>query len=422
MFFKKLTAIILAIILCCGFFSVNAAELQNNAPPAKIPINSCEIQHKQTLTYNGKKIKPGVTVLYKGQKLKKNKDYTVSYKNNKNYGKASIVVKGINAYKGTKTGKFNIAPKKVQLKSLKSDFTMRAKVTWKKSSKADGYRLEYSTNKDFKDFQYKTIKDNKTLTKTIRGLKAGKKYYFRIRSFKTTKDGRIYSHYSEVKTVKIKNPASKTSKKNIICLTFDDGPSAVTEEVLDILKRNNVKATFFIVNYSDSEKPLVKRMIDEGHTLAIHNYSHNYGKIYKSVDTYMDYHNKIYKKIKKDFGYKAKFSRFPGGTSNTVSRNYNHGIMRKLAKKITKKGFTYFDWNIDSGDASGYCVSKNTIKKNVINGLYKNRTNVVLLHDSGGKGTTADALQSIIDYGNNNGYVFEKITEKTSKIQHKPNN
>ena len=131
---------------------------------------------------------------------------------------------------------------------------------------------------------------------------------------------------------------------------------------------------------------------------------------------------KLYDKIKKDFNYKAKIMRFPGGTSNTVSRNYSVGIMKKLSKKITKKGFTYFDWNVDSGDASGNNVSKKIIANNVIKDLSKKRTNVVLMHDSGAKTTTAKALQKIIDYGNNNGYVFERITEKTSKIQHKPNN
>ena len=131
---------------------------------------------------------------------------------------------------------------------------------------------------------------------------------------------------------------------------------------------------------------------------------------------------KLYNKIKKDFGYKAKIMRFPGGTSNTVSRNYSSGIMTRLSKKMAQKGFIYFDWNVDSGDASGYNVNKNTIADNVINGLSRKQTNVVLMHDSGAKSTTAKALQKIIDYGNNNGYVFERITEETKRIQHKPNN
>ena len=136
----------------------------------------------------------------------------------------------------------------------------------------------------------------------------------------------------------------------------------------------------------------------------------------------MSYYNKLYKKIKKDFGYEVKVMRFPGGSSNTVSRKYCSGIMSNLVNAVTEKGFAYFDWNVDSGDASGNNVSKKIIANNVIKGLSKKRTNVVLMHDSGAKSTTAKALQKIIDYGNNNGYVFERITEKTSKIQHKPNN
>lgn len=423
MIIKKFTALFLAMFLISGVvapaFASNSSGVSESVT---FNIKDCEISHKTDYTYSGEKITPKVTVKFEGEKLRENTDYKVSYKNNKSYGTATITVKGIKPFRGSVTSKFRIAPKKVRLKNLKSDFTMRFTAKWSRNKNADGYRLECSLDKDFGEFRFKTVKNNKTLSTTLRGLEAGKKYYVRIRSFKTTKRGRVYSKYSDVETVRIKKTKKETSKKNKICLTFDDGPSFVTEDVLDVLKANRIKATFFIVNYKKAQKPIIQRIIDEGHTLAIHNYSHDYANIYKSTSSYMKNHMKLYDKIKKDFNYKAKIMRFPGGTSNTVSRNYSDGIMKKLSKKITKKGFTYFDWNVDSGDASGNNVSKKIIANNVIKGLSKKRTNVVLMHDSGAKSTTAKALQKIIDYGNNNGYVFERITEKTSKIQHKPNN
>jgi len=419
--FKRIIAALLAVVTVVSF-SVPTLAATPKKEPLKYSISKCEITHNKILVYNGKKQTPKVTVKYKGKKLKEGTHYKLSYKNNKEYGKAIITVTGINQYKDTKTSRFRIAPKGVSIKSLYSDFTMRFTASWSQNKRADGYRMEFSLYKDFREFRFKTVKDNTITSKTILGQLAGRKYYVRIRSFVFTDKGRVYSEYSDVETVRIKNPKKATSKKNKICLTFDDGPSHVTEKVLNVLKKNKVRSTFFIVDYDKEDKPLIRRMIDEGHTLAIHNYSHDYSKIYASTDSYIKYHTKLYKKIKKDFGYEARIMRFPGGTSNTVSRNYSYGIMSRLSKKMTKKGFIYFDWNVDSGDASGNNISKTTIANNVIDGLSKNRTNVVLMHDSGAKMTTAKALQTIINYGNNNGYVFEPITEKTKKVQHRPNN
>ncbi len=402
--------------------SLKDEEIKEPIEEVKISARKFEITYKKVVVYTGERLEPKVTVKYLGKKLREGKSYKLSYKNNKAYGTASIIVSGINKFIGSKTVKFRIAPKKISLSSLKSDFTMRFSAKWKTNNKADGYRIDYSQNGDMSKKKSKTVRGSESDSKTIRGLEAGKKYYVRIRCYKSTKKGRVYSDYSDIKTIRIKNPKYKTSKKNKICLTFDDGPSFVTEKVLDTLKTNNVKATFFIINYSKAQKPIVKRIIDEGHTLAIHNYTHDYSKIYSSVSQFMSYYNKLYKKIKKDFGYEVKVMRFPGGTSNTVSRNYSYGIMSKLTKKIKAKGHEYFDWNIDCTDASGYNISSTAIYNATVDGLSKKSTNIVLMHDSGAKVTTAKALQRIIDFGNNNGYVFEAITKKTAKVQHKPQN
>ena len=206
--------------------------------------------------------------------------------------------------------------------------------------------------------------------------------------------------------------------KNRICLTFDDGPSSdVTVSILNTLKKNNVKATFFICNYKDDKIPILKRMINEGHTIGIHGYSHDYAAIYKSEAAFMNNINKLQKKLYEDTGYTTNIMRFPGGSSNTVSNKYSKGIMKKLKVTVTDAGWRYFDWNVSSGDATG-SLSANSIYKNTISGLKKKRTNVVLMHDLGTKKTTAQSLQKIIDYANENSYSFWAIDDTIPQIVH----
>lgn len=205
---------------------------------------------------------------------------------------------------------------------------------------------------------------------------------------------------------------------NKIYLTFDDGPSGnVTERVLDVLKENNIKATFFIIDYSADKLPLIRRMIDEGHTIGIHGYSHDYKVIYESDDAFISNINTLRDKLKSDTGYTATVMRFPGGSSNVVSKRYNKGIMTRLVKRVTDEGWRYFDWNIDSTDAEGTKTAEEIFSTVTCN-LKKNRSNMVLMHDSEIKPTTADALQSIIDYGRDNGYMFCAIDERTVDIKH----
>lgn len=212
----------------------------------------------------------------------------------------------------------------------------------------------------------------------------------------------------------------KKKKKNttgIIYLTFDDGPSnSSTPKILDILKEENVKATFFILNYNESTVALVKREVTEGHSVGIHGYSHDYKKIYKSVDSYMENLNKLQDKIYKTTGIKTTLTRFPGGSSNTISK-FNKGIMTKLTKEIGKQGYKYCDWNVDSGDATN---PKNSEKvyKNVVEGLYPDKENIVLLHDFSGNQKTIDALKKIIKYGKENNYTFKAITTDTKMVHH----
>ena len=214
----------------------------------------------------------------------------------------------------------------------------------------------------------------------------------------------------------------KKSNEGVIWLTFDDGPSAnITPKVLDILKKENVKATFFVINYSDSNEHLIKRIVEEGHTIGIHGYSHEYSKIYKSKETFMNNVLTLQDRIFKSTGVKSMYIRFPGGSSNTVSRKYCKGIMTELTKEMLAKGFKYYDWNISSGDAGGAKNAKD-VYKNVTKNLSKKRGNMVLMHDFGGNKKGLEALPEIIKYAKKEGYTFAKIDDDTPMYAQHVNN
>lgn len=211
--------------------------------------------------------------------------------------------------------------------------------------------------------------------------------------------------------------SDNASSSSIIYLTFDDGPTmSSTPKILEILKQKNVKATFFVINYDDQKEALVKREANEGHSIGIHGYSHNYNEIYQSEDAYMENITKLQSKIQNSTGIFTKITRFPGGSSNLVSR-YNPGIMSRLTKLVVERGYKYYDWNVGSGDA-GDVRSAQAVYENVTKGLKPNRRNVVLMHDFENNNKTIDALSDIIDYGIQNGYTFSTINENTPMVTH----
>ena len=156
-----------------------------------------------------------------------------------------------------------------------------------------------------------------------------------------------------------------------------------------------------------------------GHTLALHICTHDYSYIYSSVDNYFNDLNRVRTRVKNITGYDAKIIRFPGGSSNIVSRRYTYGIMSTLTGMVLDKGYRYYDWNVDSNDAGGANTS-NQVYNNVVNYLSYNRSNVVLMHDV--KYQTRDALRDIIRYVKNNGYTFSKIDMDTYMVRHGVNN
>lgn len=211
---------------------------------------------------------------------------------------------------------------------------------------------------------------------------------------------------------------SGSIKNGVIYLTFDDGPNwGTTNVILDVLKEEGVKATFFVTcNGPDS---LIKRMYDEGHTVALHTSSHNYATVYSSVDAYFNDLNTVSNRVERITGMKSMIIRFPGGSSNIVSKRYKEGIMTDLTNLVLSRGYHYFDWNVDSGDAGG-ASSSQQVYNNVTKNLSKSRANVVLMHDI--KTITRDAIRSIIQYGYSQGYGFDKITMDTYMVRHGVNN
>ena len=222
---------------------------------------------------------------------------------------------------------------------------------------------------------------------------------------------------SNIKDIDNNEPDVKGPNTGVIYLTFDDGPSTdITPKILNILAEENVKVTFFILNYNTATENLVRREAAEGHSIGIHGYSHDYNKIYQSVETYMQNVTKLQSKIKRTTGITTYITRFPGGSSNTVS-SFNPKIMTKLTKEVVKRGFRYYDWNVSSGDAGG-ARNKDAVYRNVTKNLMRNRNNVVLMHDFSGNNKTLDALRAIIQYGKKNGYIFRPITSDTPMITH----
>lgn len=216
--------------------------------------------------------------------------------------------------------------------------------------------------------------------------------------------------------------ATDTPSENlgkVIYLTFDDGPGKHTARLLDILAKYNVKATFFVCNtgYLD----LLDDIANAGHALALHSKTHDYNKIYASEAAFYEDLYAIQNIVEKYSGVKSMLMRFPGGSSNGVSKKICPGIMTKLTQSVQEKGFTYFDWNIDSKDAGGAKTSAE-VASNVINGIKKSsRKNLVVLqHDI--KGYSVDAVEEIIQWGLANGCTFKALSAEGPVCHHNVNN
>ena len=221
--------------------------------------------------------------------------------------------------------------------------------------------------------------------------------------------------------VRVRDNPPPSSK---IFLSFDDGPSKITEEILDILKKNNAKATFFVIGSElDKYADIVKRAHDEGHAIGLHSNTHKYEKIYSSDEAFWEDINTLSDRVEKITGEKSRLLRFPGGASNTISKSYNEGIMTRLVEQAQEKGYQIYDWTIDSFDASANIVPASTISSKVIDGMsWDESPALVLMHDAKIKQTTADALGKILSWGRKNGYTFAAMDLNTPEYLQKIRN
>ena len=240
---------------------------------------------------------------------------------------------------------------------------------------------------------------------------------------KVSDSGVVKAQEKEVKTTKapkkattaeptIKPTDDTTTKK--VYLTFDDGPGSQTGKILDILKKNHVKATFFVTGKEDaSSKKIYQRIVKEGHTLAMHSYSHIQDVIYDSKEAFEKDLKQINRCLYEATGVHTKFYRFPGGSSNEIS-NVN---MAEFVRVLNEKGITYFDWNVSAGDTSSdYTVDD--VVTNVTEGVKRYKTSVVLLHDGDDKSTTVEALEPLIQKLQQMKAEILPIDENTKVIQY----
>ena len=230
----------------------------------------------------------------------------------------------------------------------------------------------------------------------------------------SNQQGDKVSRTRTVEVVKAEKPEVIKPEEKTIYLTFDDGPGPYTGQLLDILAEYDVKATFFVTGADSDYFDMIGRAYNEGHTIGVHTYTHNYRKIYQSERNFFEDFCKVEELIYEQTGSYTKICRFPGGSSNTVS-SFNPGIMSRLVTIMNDMGYCYFDWNVSSGDA-GETNSTRDIIYNIKSGCSQNVLNVVLQHDI--KDYSVNAVEDVIIWGLNNGYTFRALDETSWGSHH----
>lgn len=206
------------------------------------------------------------------------------------------------------------------------------------------------------------------------------------------------------------NKTVTSNKKKILYLTFDDGPSfKVTNSVLDILKENKVNATFFLIgNQIKDREEVVKRIYNEGNSMGLHSYTHNYKKIYSSEDNFISEMIECRNEIHRVVGISPNIIRFPGGSYKHLNKNF--------LKRLHDKNFKVYDWNLDSTDGLKPKASQDELYANSVEGSGRKERNILLLHCTDANQNTCKALPKIIDYYKSKGYEFRLITEETKEL------
>ncbi|HBZ90050.1 MAG TPA: hypothetical protein DEO62_03400 [Lachnospiraceae bacterium] len=211
------------------------------------------------------------------------------------------------------------------------------------------------------------------------------------------------------------DPDKPYSNKTVY-LTFDDGPSNHTDQILDMLDKYGIKATWFVCGKpSDANKEMIKEISDRGHTIGLHSYSHDYD-IYKSLDAFEKDYNKLAELLKEILGYEPKYFRFPGGSSNNYCKSLT---IQPFIKFVMNRGCNYYDWNVINCDADGKKHTNQEMIDSVVNGCVDHETCMVLMHDTNAKMQTLETLEETIQILVSKGAKFDKITDETPLIQHR---
>ncbi|MDO4538466.1 MAG: polysaccharide deacetylase family protein [Coriobacteriales bacterium] len=205
----------------------------------------------------------------------------------------------------------------------------------------------------------------------------------------------------------------ESNGQKVIYLTMDDGPSANTAPVLDILDRYGIKATFFVTGQNPDYFNMIGEAYRRGHTIGLHTYSHNYDEVYASEESYYADLNAIASLVREQIGYVPCFIRFPGGSSNTICDQYCEGIMSVLRPGVQSLGYNYYDWIGSFGDGAEHTADE-LVGYACEYGDYHNL--IMLLHDGEGHESTVEALPRVIEYYQSQGFQFAPI-DRTSMVQ-----
>ncbi|WP_276929610.1 polysaccharide deacetylase family protein [Herbinix luporum] len=215
-------------------------------------------------------------------------------------------------------------------------------------------------------------------------------------------------------TSKEEKESEANFKNKKVYLTFDDGPTYNTDKILDILAEYNVKATFFVIGSTDEvDKERYRRIVNEGHTLGMHSYSHDYNKIYNSLEDFDKDFTKLMKLLYDTTGYTPTIYRFPGGSLNHVSKS----DMKIFIKYLIEKEMNYYDWNVVNGDAEGVDYTEEEMIDKVLEGVASKKTSIVLMHDGHGKEKTVASLPKLLEALISRGAEILPMDENVPLIQ-----
>lgn len=199
-----------------------------------------------------------------------------------------------------------------------------------------------------------------------------------------------------------------------VYLTFDDGPSPVTIDVLNVLKSRGVKATFFVIGNQVGLYPdILKQIVEDGHAIGIHTNTHNYKEVYTSLDSFLSDYEECYEKIKVVTDCPVTVTRYPGGSVN----RYNKNLRDQTRDELKRRGFAYFDWNVSSGDSAPNGVTSEQFINNILTGIKDKNVAVILMHDAMGRTVTAESIGTVIDELTKMGYQFGVLGNNIKPVQ-----